>query len=105
MANIGNVVITKEWANLQDLIRAQIDGQSAFTFDSTKTYSLIVDTGVSVDAMGAYYCETTTKPTEINAGNPIEPCEQVIFEFTDGVPLWVKVRGSGDVARISIDEK
>jgi len=37
---LGQVKITAEWAKLEDLIKAQIYGQSAFAFDTTKKYQL-----------------------------------------------------------------
>ena len=37
---LGQVKITAEWAKLEDLIKAQIYGQSEFVFDATKRYLL-----------------------------------------------------------------
>mgnify|MGYP006873009612 CR=1 FL=1 len=37
---IGKVLLSDEWEKLEDLIQEQVSGQSAFTFDSTKTYQL-----------------------------------------------------------------
>ena len=44
MSYVGKVKVSSAWTKLEDLIQAQVDGQSAFAFDTSKTYSVQADT-------------------------------------------------------------
>ena len=62
MAYIGKVTVTKEWANLEDLIQAQVSGQSSFAFTTGTTYSLQSEKGL------CGVCVTSSEPTSDLAG-------------------------------------
>ena len=59
MAYIGKVSITQEWADLESLIQAQVDGQSSFAFTTGTKYSLQPEKGL----MGM--CVTSATPTDL----------------------------------------
>lgn len=68
---IGKVLLSNEWENLEDLIQEQVSGQSAFTFDSTKTYQLQGECdheAVKEVLLSARLCEASAEPTDNSAG-------------------------------------
>ena len=63
---IGKVLLSNEWENLEDLIQEQVSGQSAFTFDGTKTYQLQGECffeGTKEVLLAARLCEASTAPS------------------------------------------
>ena len=75
MLYTGKVLLTNEWASLEDLIQEQVSGQSSFAFDSDKTYLL---QGEGVEA--ARLCDAGAEPTDNMAGLRIEGTQ--IIEYT-----------------------
>ena len=68
---IGKVLLSDEWENLEDLIQEQVSGQSAFAFDSSKTYQLQGECdheAVKEVLLAARLCETSAAPTDEEAG-------------------------------------
>lgn len=68
---IGKVLLSDEWESLEDLIQEQVSGQSAFTFDSTKTYQLQGECdheAVKEVLLAARLCEASDAPTDEQAG-------------------------------------
>lgn len=63
MAYIGKIKVTKTWAKVEDLIKAQIEGQSAFAFDNSKTYQI-----QGQSDFGIHLCEAATAPADENDG-------------------------------------
>ena len=105
MAYIGKVTLTNEWEKLEDLIKAQVDGQSAFAFDTSKDYGIQVDTARGPYICGAYLCNSTSEPAETDDGEHLEA--EMFGEYTpeSGIYLWVKSRGDASVVKMSISEK
>ena len=105
MAYIGKVELKENWEKLSDLIKAQVAGQSAFAFDSAKTYSMMTDTANDTCEIGMYWCVSATKPTALNDGEFLDPGVQGIYQPESGADLWVKIRGSKHEVRLAISEK
>lgn len=64
---IGKVLLSNEWEKLEDLIQEQVSGQSAFAFDSTKTYQLQGECffeGTKEVLLAARLCETSSTPSD-----------------------------------------
>ena len=71
---IGKVLLTNEWAKLEDLIKAQVSGQSAFSFDSDKKYQLQGECffeGTKEVLLAVRLCETSTTPSDNIDGDRI----------------------------------
>ena len=83
---IGKVDINDTWQKLEDLIKAQVDGQSSFAFDSDTKYQLQAET-----SFGARFCEAATEPDDKNEGFCIAET-QVAFYKPGSDPLWVKTK-------------
>lgn len=105
MAYIGKVELKETWEKLEDLIKAQVTGQSAFAFDASKTYSMMTDTANDTCEIGAYWCSSATKPTALNDGEYLDPGVQGIYQPESGAYLWVKIRGAKHEVRLAISEK
>ena len=97
------VKVTQEWQKLQDLIQA-LDGQSEFTFDTSTEYRLQVDFANDSVLTGVYCKEFATKPLVNNVGFHIEDNNFAFYQPTDGLDLWVKVRGSADFVNLEVSE-
>ena len=68
---IGKVLLSDEWTLLADLIKDQVSGQSAFAFDSEKTYQLQGECSaecVKETLLAARLCETSAAPSDDDAG-------------------------------------
>ena len=68
---IGKVLLSDEWEKLEDLIKAQVSGQSSFAFDSSKTYQLQGECdheAVKEVLLAARLCEASAEPTDNAAG-------------------------------------
>lgn len=105
MAYIGKVTLTNEWAKLEDLIKAQVDGQSAFAFDTSKEYGIQVDTQRGPYIFGAYLCSSTSEPGALDDGEHLEQEQFAVYGPESGVYLWVKTRGSEASVKLSVSEK
>ena len=68
MAYIGKVSVSNTWAKVEDLIKAQVDGQSSFAFDTSKTYTIQVQGHAP-----AYFVNAASAPTTEDAGDCIQP--------------------------------
>ncbi|MBQ2174835.1 MAG: hypothetical protein II453_07200 [Alphaproteobacteria bacterium] len=60
---IGKVEIKDEWEKLEDLIKAKVEGQSSFAFDSDTKYQLQCE-----GSFGARFCESAATPDDKNEG-------------------------------------
>lgn len=105
MAYIGKVTINSEWAKLEDLIKDQVSGQSAFAFDTSKTYLLQVETTRGQYVFGSYVCSSATEPANADDGEHLEEDNFGIYEPESGIYLWVKARGSNRSIKMSISEQ
>ena len=86
MAYIGKIELTNEWQKVEDLIKAQVSGQSAFAFAEKKTYQI-----QSEASYGARLCEASSAPTNGNDGERILESQTGIYELTEGYNLYAKV--------------
>ena len=105
MAYIGKITLTNEWAKLEDLIKAQVDGQSAFAFDTSKEYGIQVDTPRGPYIFGAYLCSTASEPAKTDAGEHLEAEQYAIYQPESGSDLWVRTRGSAAEVKLSVSVK
>ena len=90
---IGKVLLSDEWSKLVDLIQEQVSGQSAFTFDSTKTYQLQGECffeGTKEVLLSARLCETSTTPAAADDGFRITHTQCAIYKPSTG-SLYVRV--------------
>lgn len=85
MAYIGKVEINNSWTKLEDLIKAKIEGQSAFAFDTDKKYQIQTESD-----FGAHLCEVASEPTDANEGFEIEGTQTAQYQPTSGKNLYVK---------------
>ena len=105
MAYIGKVTLTSSWAKLEDLIKAQVDGQSAFAFDTSKKYGIEVDTQRGPYIFGAYLCNSATEPANADDGEHLEQENFGVYQPESGAYLWVKARGQQETVKISVSEQ
>lgn len=105
MAYIGKVKLSSTWEKLEDLIKAQVDGQSAFAFDTSKEYGIQADTPRGPYIFGAYLCNSATEPAEADDGEHLEQENFGIYQPASGVYLWVKTRGVDGDVKLSVSEK
>lgn len=103
ITGIGTVQVTQEWQKLEDLIK-ELDGKSAFAFDTSKEYKLQIDSANSEPVVGVYLCMSSTKPVAADAKYHIEDHNTCFYTPVSGEDMWVKVRGSADFVRLSISE-
>lgn len=104
MAYIGKVTLTDSWAKLEDLIKAQVDGQSAFAFDTTKKYSIQVDTVKANHDYSGYFCNSATEPSATDDGEHLDNNLFAVYEPESGVDLWVKEATSAGKIKVSVSE-
>lgn len=107
MAYIGKVKLTTEWEKLEDLIKAQVAGQSAFAFDTSKEYSVQAETPRGPYIMGAYLCNTASEPSNLDDGEHLEQEQMCVYQPESGQYLWVRSRGTAENAdvKLSVSEK
>lgn len=105
MAYIGKVTLTSTWAKLEDLIKAQVDGQSAFAFNTSKEYGIQVETPRGPYISGAYLCSVASEPAETDAGEHLEAEQYAVYGPESGYDLWVRTRGSDAEVKVSVSEK
>lgn len=82
---IGQVTLTENWQKLEDLIKAQVAGQSAFAFAAGKTYQLQGE-----GSYGVRLCNASTTPQALNDGERICQNQTALYEKEDGAFLYVK---------------
>ena len=104
MAYIGKVTLTDSWAKLEDLIKAQVDGQSEFAFDTSKKYSIQVDTVKQNHNYSAYFCNSATEPVNLDDGEHLN--NDLFAEYTpeSGVDMWVKTATTAGIIKVSVSE-
>lgn len=105
MAYIGKIVVTDEWEKLEDLIKDQVSGQSAFAFDTSKTYNLQVETTRGQFVFGVRLCNSTTEPANADDGEHLEAENMAMYQPESGVYLWVKNRDANTSIKMSISEQ
>lgn len=103
MAYIGKVSVTSAWEKAEDLIKAQVSGQSSFSFDTNKTYSLQTDCQ-QPSPFGARLCSSATKPSDDDAGEHLSDSQYCVYQPESGVYLWIKRRGNTSDLKVSISE-
>lgn len=105
MAYIGKITTSSEWAKLEDLIKDQVDGQSAFAFDTSKTYNIQVETTRGQYVFGVYLCDSASEPANADDGAHLEEYQMGIYQPESGYDLWVKSRGNNTSVKMSISEQ
>ena len=84
---IGTVKLSNEWTKVEDLIKDQVDGQSAFAFDDTKSYQLQGE-GISFVRL----LESASAPTEDNNdGFRIVGTQNAQYNPATGLDLYCRV--------------
>lgn len=86
MAYIGKVELSNSWAKVEDLIKEQVDGQSAFAFDSDSIYQV-----QSEATYGAQICETSAAPADGNDGERIIGSQTGVYKLEGSNYLYAKV--------------
>lgn len=99
MAYIGKVNITGDWEKVEDLIKAQVEGQDSFAFDTSKSYPIQVDGG-----FGVYLCSASTTPTAPDEGEFLTDSERRIYKPESGKDLYIKIRGNSSGVKLSISD-
>ena len=82
---IGKVKLTNQWQELEALIQEQVDGQSAFSFDSSVTYQL-----QSESKYGARLCVSASAPADDVDGFVISGDKTAHFKPETGMKLYVR---------------
>ena len=104
MAYVGKVSITSEWAKLEDLIQAQVDGQSSFAFDTSKTYTIQTDCEKSAP-FGARFCNTASTPENDDDGEYLtDTFVGALYQPESGAYLYVRTRGNTTDIKVSVSE-
>lgn len=103
MADIGKITITSEWAKVEDLIKAQVDGQSSFAFDTSKKYLIQTDCEQGAP-FGARFAICATEPTEADAGGHLSDDQSAEYTPKSGEYLWVKTRGNTTDVKVYVTE-
>lgn len=102
MAYIGKITITSEWAKVEDLIKAQVDGQTSFAFDSEKEYFIMADGAPSPVMFGVYVCDSSTEPSNDTEGEYLTEGLPGIYQPESGSYLWIKTRGNTTGVTVSV---
>lgn len=97
MAYIGKVKVPAEWSSLESLIQAQIDGQSSFVFNSSKTYSLQTEEGT------LRLCNASATPTLDVDGEHIDEKQFGVFKPDSGT-LYARSNTKSGVCLVSVSE-
>lgn len=97
MAYIGKIKLKTTWEKAEDLIKAQIGGQSSFSFDSTKTYV------IQAHGLGLVnVANVSTAPTSENDGERL--ANLMSAKYTpDTDKLYVRA-DTGNTMELSISE-
>ena len=103
MAYIGKVALTDSWEKLEDLIKA-LDGQSAFAFDTSKKYSIQVDTVKDNNNYSGYFCNSATEPANSDDGEHLDNTLYAEYKPESGVYLYVKKAKSLGVIKVAVSE-
>lgn len=82
---IGTVEVNDTWQKLDELIQAQVSGQSEFSFDADTTYQLQAEGN-----FGIRLCEQTEEPGKKD-GFRIRGTQPANYKVQAGAYLWVKV--------------
>lgn len=82
---IGKVLLSEVWEKLEDLIKSQVSGQSAFAFNSDTVYQL---QGEGVERVRL--CDFTGTPIDLQAGFRIEGTQTAHYKPSNGY-LFVRV--------------
>ena len=96
---IGKVKVSNEWESLEDLIKAQVDGQSSFAFATGSLYQLQGEGPIGVRMASA-----SAKPTEDDEGERIFGTQVAIYEKDSGI-LYVKAEQNspnGQLLKVSL---
>lgn len=91
MAYIGKVKVPNEWTSVEDLIQAQVSGQSSFAFTSGSKYSLQVDGG---DNSEVRICNAASTPSGEVDGEHLSRDQFGVYEPESGVSLYAKQNGA-----------
>lgn len=103
MAYIGKVSVTSAWAKLEDLIQAQVDGQSSFSFSTSNTYQLQADSELHAP-FGVRVCNSASEPSNDDDGEHLTDEQSGEYKPESGVYLWVKTRGNTTGIKLSVSE-
>ena len=104
MAYIGKVTITNNWEKLEDLIKEQVDDQSSFAFDTSKKYSIQVDTVKENNNYSAYVCNSATEPANSDDGEHLNNDLYAEYKPESGAYLYIKKAKSLGVIKVAVSE-
>lgn len=104
MAYIGKVTLTDSWEKLEDLIKAQVSGQSSFAFDTDKKYSIQVDTVKDNNNYSGYFCNSATEPANSDDGEHLNNDLYAEYKPESGVYLYVKKAKSLGIIKVSVSQ-
>jgi len=84
MAYIGKVKVSTEWTTVEDLVQAQVEGQSTFAFDGDTTYQLQAESD-----SGCRFVEASSTPEDPKDGNCIIGTQCAFYKKDTG-DLYVR---------------
>ncbi len=99
---IGKIVVSTTWTKVEDLIKAQISGQSAFAFSEGETYELQGETNQVTANLPIRLCNSGTMPVMPNDGKRIKGTQTGKYAKESGADLYARADKSG--AYLNIDK-
>ena len=99
---IGKVEVNSSWQKLESLIKAQISGQSSFSFQSGHIYVMQCE-----GAYGVRFCSAASAPTDPSVGFRIIGTDSAQYEKESGADLYVRTidGGSSSVGVLHVAEQ
>lgn len=82
---IGKVKLSNEWQKLEDIIKAQVEGQSAFEFSNGKDYQLQGEGNY-----GIRLCDSSVVPATPQDGERITDTQTAIYQKDNSSELYVR---------------
>lgn len=91
---IGKVKISNTWSKLEDLIKAQVEGQSSFEFSEGTSYQLQGEGNY-----GIRLCDNSAAPSDLQDGERIIETQTAIYEKSDG-DLYVRTEADNPAGNV-----
>ena len=82
---IGKVKLSNEWQKLEDVIKAQVEGQSGFAFSNGKDYQLQGEGNYAVRL-----CDSSALPADAQDGERIAETQTAIYQKDNSSELYVR---------------
>lgn len=92
---IGKIVVPTTWAKLEDLIKAQINGQSAFSFGADEVYELQGETNQATANLPVRLCNSASTPSKLYDGKRIKGTQVAQYSKEADADLYVRADLSG----------